>query len=313
MEIDPETALETGPETTSRVSYHQELATVYNRRNSVKPGAVYADMNPVKSPPVLQCGMYAFSPELKNAWTALFRNLHEYLPAPFNTPVTLRFDCGDAALKSTDLLLGHTCGYPFITKLHHTHEPVCVPEFDLAGCNGIHYSSWIIARKSHPGMCLNDFSGSIATCNSRDSNSGMNVFRYEVSRITNGAPFFRQILMSGSHLTSIRNIMQGQADIAAIDAVTWHFVNVQNLTDIPKVRIIGQTVPTPGLPFVKSNRTELDPFSFTRAINACLEDLPVNIRSFLRIKQFSVIDADTYRPVLELEEYARNNHYPELA
>ena len=270
-------------------------------------------MEPDKSLQVLQCGMYAFSPDLRNAWTALFQNLHEYLPTRFSAPVTVGFDCSDEALKSPDVLLGHTCGYPFITKLHHTHEPVCVPEFDLAGCNGIHYSSWIVAGNNHPGLCLNDFSGSIATFNSRDSNSGMNVFRYEVSRITNGASFFRQTLMSGSHLTSIRNIAQGYADIAAIDAVTWHFAKAQNLTDIPKIKIIGQTVPTPGLPFVKSNRTELDPFSFTQAINTCLEDLPVDIRSFLRIKQFSVIDADAYRPVLELEEYARNNHYPELA
>ncbi len=257
--------------------------------------------------------MYAFSPELRDAWTGLFRNLHEYLPAPFNTPVTLRFGCGDAALKSPDLLLGHTCGYPFMTKLYRTHEPVCVAEFDVEGCDGIHYSSWIVARESHPGMCLNDFSGSIATFNSRDSNSGMNVFRYEVSRIANGAPFFRQTLMSGSHLTSIHNLVQGHADIAAIDAVTWHFARQQNRPGIHGTRIIGQTVSTPGLPFVQSNRSELDPFSLTRAINACLEEIPASIRSFLAIKRFSMIESDAYRPVSELEEFARDHHYPELA
>ena len=249
----------------------------------------------------------------QDAWTGLFRNLHEYLPAPFNIPVTLRFDGGDAALKSPDLLLGHTCGYPLITKLYRTHEPVCVAKFDVEGCDGIHYSSWIVARESHPGRCLNDFSGSTATFNNRYSNSGMNVFRYEVSRIANGTPFFRQTLMSGSHLASIHNLVQGHADIAVIDAVTWHFARQQNSSGIPGTRIIGQTVSTPGLPFVQSNRSELDPFSLTRAINACLEEIPASIRSFLAIKRFSMIEADAYWPVSELEEFARDHHYPELA
>ncbi len=243
----------------------------------------------------------------------MFRNLHEYLPAPFNTPVTLRFDCKDAALQSPDLLLGHTCGYPLITKLVRTHKPVCVAQFDVKGCDGIHYSSWIVARESHPGRRLNDFSGSTATFNNRDSNSGMNVLRYEVSRVANGAPFFRQTLISGSHLASIRNLAQGHADIAAIDAVTWHFARQRNRPGIPGTRIIGQTVSTAGLPFVQPKRSELDPSSLTRAMNACLEELPSSIRSFLAIKRFSRIEADAYRPLLELEAFARDHHYPELA
>ncbi len=270
-------------------------------------------MNPVESPPVLQCGMYAFSLELREAWTRLFRNLHQYLPAPFNTPVTLRFDSGDAALRSPDLLLGHTCGYPFMTKLYRTHEPVCVAEFDVEGCDGIHYSSWIIARENHPGRSLNDFSGSTATFNDRDSNSGMNVFRYEVSRVANGAPFFRQTLVSGSHLASIDNLVQGHADIAAIDAVTWHFARRRNQPGIPGTRIIGQTVSTPGLPFVQSKQSGLDPACLIRALNTCLDEIPGNIRSFLAIKRFSMIEAEAWRTVSELEELARDRQYPELA
>ncbi len=269
--------------------------------------------NPVESSPALQCGMYAFSPELREAWSGLFRNLHEYLPAPFNTPATLRFDGGDAALQSPDLLLGHTCGYPFMTKLVHTHKPVCVAEFDVDGCDGIHYSSWIIARQNHPGRRLSDFSGSTATFNDRDSNSGMNVFRYEISRIASGAPFFRQTRMSGSHLASIDNLIQGHADIAAIDAVTWHFARRRNQPGIPGVRIIGQTVSTPGLPFVQPKRSELNPARLTRALNTCLEELPDNIRSFLAIKRFSTVEADAYRTIPELEAFARDHHYPELA
>ena len=257
--------------------------------------------------------MYAFSAELKDAWSVLFRNLHEYLPAPFNTPVTLQFDCKDATLQSPDLLLGHTCGYPFITKLYRTHEPVCVAQFDVPGCDGIHYLSWIIAREGHSGRRLSDFSGSTATFNSRDSNSGMNMFRYEISRVANGAPFFKQTLKSGSHLASIDNLIQGHADIAAIDAVTWHFARQRNRCTIPGTRIIGRTISTPGLPFIQSNRSELDPTSLTRAINACLEKMPGSVRSFLAIKRFSMVAASAWRPVFELEEFAKSHHYPELA
>ncbi len=270
-------------------------------------------MNPVEPPPVLQCGMYAFSSKLREAWAGLFRNLHEYLPAPFNTPATLRFDSKDAALQSPDLLLGHTCGYPLMTKLSRTHDPVCVAEFDIDGCDGIHYSSWIIARENHPGRHLADFFGSIATFNNHDSNSGMNVFRYEISRIANGAPFFRQTLISGSHLTSIENLLQGYADIAAIDAVTWHFARPQNQPTIPGTRMIGQTVSTAGLPFVQPKQSELDPVCLTDAMNACLERLPGNIRSFLAIKRFSMVKADAWQSIPELEAFARDHQYPQLA
>ncbi len=243
----------------------------------------------------------------------MFCNLHEYLPAPFNTPVTLRFDSEDAALDSPDLLLGHTCGYPLMTKLAGACNPVCVAEFDVDGCDGVYYSSWLIAREKHPGRRLNDFFGSTATFNDRDSNSGMNVFRYEVSRLANGAPFFRQTLCSGSHLASIDNLVQGHADIAAIDAVTWHFARLQNPRGIPATRIIGQTISTAGLPFIQPKQSELDPASLTQAMNACLEELPDNIRFFLAIKRFSTVAADAWQSILELEAFARAHHYPELA
>lgn len=257
--------------------------------------------------------MYAFTPRLREAWTTLFQNLHKHLPAPFNTPASIAFDDSEDALLSPDLLLGHTCGYPFVTKLHRTHALVCVPEFDIEGCSGIHSSSWIVADSSHPGETLNDFLNSTATFNNRNSNSGMNVFRYEVSKIANGAPFFRQTLLSGSHLTSIQNIAQGHADIATIDAVTWHFAEVQNLFEMSKLKIIGQTTRTPALPFVKPDSIELDQSTLTQAVNSCLQALPQDIRSFLRIRRFSVVNAAGYESVRRLEEHAIDNHYPELA
>ena len=256
--------------------------------------------------------MYAFTSDLQEAWNALFEPLHHFLPSPYDQPLTLIFEDQDAYFLEPEFLIGHTCGYPFVKKWHTTHDLVCIPIFDIAGCRGRDYSSWIIARHDHQGEKLEDFKGSVATMNNPDSNSGMNVFRYEISKICGGKNFFSDVVISHSHLTSIAHVLERKADIAAIDAVTWHFAKHQGELNLDEIKIIGQTVETPGLPLVKPKSCSLDSKTITQALNTSLGQQSEELRGFLKISEFREVNSDDYTFILDLENQAINNQLPEL-
>ena len=57
-------------------------------------------------------------------------------------------------------------------------------------------------------------------CNSPDSQSGYNVLLKMVAPLSRDGRFFSAVAFSGSHRQSLREL-QREADIAAIDCVTW--------------------------------------------------------------------------------------------
>ncbi len=85
--------------------------------------------------------MYAFSDELRAAWQNLFTHFIDALDTPAPIAPRLVFDSSDAVLRNPGLLLGHTCGYPLMTRYVGLLEPVAAPVFDADGCDGLLYSS----------------------------------------------------------------------------------------------------------------------------------------------------------------------------
>ena len=260
----------------------------------------------------ISCGMYAFTSAMQDAWTVIFKNLHHHLPHPFNRPFILEFDTTSLDSLHENLFLGHTCGYPYVTKWYKTHAPVCVPEFDVPGCDGIHYSSVFVTRTDSEKSNLGEFNDSIAAINTRDSNSGMNVLRYEIAKYAHGKPYFTAVLISGSHLESMNMVIHGKADIAAIDSVTFHFAAEQGLVDVSKLKIIGQSRRTTGLPFIISRKLDFDREIIVNAMNTCLNNIPDTQKSFLKIRHFSRIEGNDYESIKSLESESGNLDYPEL-
>ena len=256
--------------------------------------------------------MYAFTPSLISAWQQLFQHLHAHIFEYAGTPFEIQFEDSSEKLTHSNLLIGHTCGYPYVSRWHQNHDTVCVPEFDIDGCQGAFYSSWIISQAHNNKSRLADFKDTVAAINNPDSNSGMNVLRYEISKVAHGNRFFSRIIMSDSHLNSMNKIITGEAEIAAIDAVTWDFAKRENLYDFSKIKIIQQTIKTPGLPFIKLKDCEIDPTLITDSLNRCLDELSEDSRAFLKIKKFTPMNETDYQPILDIEKSAAENNYPEL-
>ncbi len=264
---------------------------------------------------IISCGMYAFTEPLRRAWQALMEPLPGFLDASDgaeNLRAEVVFDCSDETYLSPNLLIGHTCGYPYLQHWQATHEPVAVPVFDIPGCDGTDYRSWFICRADDERDSLAEFSQGIVALNHADSNSGMNVLRFELRNLSPGRTFFRRVLPSGSHTESMRLVARGEADIAAIDAVSFHHVAEVEPALAGGVRIFSRSVTTTGLPFIRPRESEFGTARILQALNEALSSLPAPARDTLRLTSFSVVEVSAYERTLQLEHEAVLAGYPVL-
>jgi ABC-type phosphate/phosphonate transport system substrate-binding protein len=148
-----------------------------------------------------------------------------------------------------DLILGQTCGLPYITKLCDSVELVGTPDYDVEGCPPGFYHSTLVASSADPRTQLSEFPGCTLAINGKDSQSGYGAIMLASAPYARGGRFFQRAIHSGSHETSMRLVASGLADIAAIDSVTWRMSRRFD-SHSSGLKAIGTTEPVPGLPFI---------------------------------------------------------------
>jgi ABC-type phosphate/phosphonate transport system substrate-binding protein len=226
----------------------------------------------------------------------------------------LVFDTGESVLRDSGLFIGHTCGYPLMKHLQDAVTPFCVPVFDVSGVEGNLYSSRFIVATDSAINSLAECGGRIAAINSRDSNSGMNVLRHAIAKLNPATPFFASTVNSGGHLQSLTAVAEKRADVAAIDCVSFQFIEDQLPELTARVRSIGDSVKTCGLPLVMSNAKlpSTDTQQILVALNRALNQVNPLIREQLHLSHFASVSFADYQGILEVESLARNAGYPEL-
>lgn len=272
-------------------------------------------MRPSESLPFNTCGMYAFTDELQQAWRVLFEQFVYLTKDTYSLDPGLLFETDESTLRNNNLFIGHTCGYPLMKNLKDVLTPVCLPIFDLAGCDGKSYSSFFITRSDSDIRSLRDCHQRVVAFNARDSNSGMNLLRHAIAPLSHGKPYFSSLIESGSHKNSLIEVGEGRADIAAIDSVSFALIADAwpKLTD--KVRVFGYSAKTCGLPLVmpKSRLENIDPDSITANLNSALQKLPQGLRQRLHLEKFSNVELNEYQGILDMEQFALDLGYAELA
>jgi len=261
------------------------------------------------------CGMYAFTDDLRDAWQQLFGHFFHLVNPTFELDRLLKFETGQAVLNDPSLWFGQTCGYPLITSLRDTLTPISVPIFDVDGCVHTSYSSLLIVSEDSEIKTLEDCQGLRAVINTSDSNSGMNVLRHAVAAFNQQGTFFSGIRISGSHLQSLTEVANQRADIAAIDCVSYRFIEDAWPDLAARVRSIGFSAQTCGLPFVmpKSSAGNNNFEGITGSLNHALSMLDDNYRNDLHLKGFEQVDIGEYQGILDLEISAQEAGYPVLA
>ncbi|RFU44798.1 phosphate/phosphite/phosphonate ABC transporter substrate-binding protein [Paraburkholderia sp. DHOC27] len=255
--------------------------------------------------------MYNVTPTLAADWRAWLGDVLRAVD-----PQTQIVEPGDdlhALWRRSDLLISQTCGYPLVTALSQQVQLIATPHFDAPGCSGANYSSALVTHADAPFETLAACRGARAAYNQDDSNSGMNVFRHAVAPLAREGRFFGATLRTGSHLGSLRAVAQHQADVAAIDCVTYAFVCDALPELAQQVRVLGWTAASPGLPLIAARDV---PQAKVEALRATLHDSlkqDPQRAARLRLSGFSVLSLSDYARITQLENEARALGYPTLA
>jgi ABC-type phosphate/phosphonate transport system substrate-binding protein len=259
-------------------------------------------------------GMYAFTDAQQSAWRQLFDRFIA-LYGSGAVPITLNFDHDPAKLLEPGLWFGHTCGYPLMTRLKDHLEPFCVPLFDVPGVNGKLYCSHIIVAAGSDIESIDDSRGRVAAMNNPDSNSGMNVLRHAVAGQADSGQFFERVVTTGGHLYSLQAVAGGVADIAAIDCVSYQLIEDNEPQLCKGLRILGNSVKTCGLPLVMPHALarDTDFAELTGRLNQALVSCDAGVRGTLHLTGFEPVQINEYQGILEVERYAVERGYPELA
>ncbi len=149
----------------------------------------------------------------------------------------------------THLVLGQTCGLPYITRLHEKVVLVGTPDYGVAGCPPGFYHSTLVVRSDDARDRLAQFLGATLALNGTDSQSGYGAMLRAAAPYAQGGQFFGRALVTGSHGAAMQAVALAAADIAAIDSVTWRMSQGVD----PRangLRALATTEPTPGLPFI---------------------------------------------------------------
>lgn len=219
------------------------------------------------------------------------------------------------AWTDPDLLLSQTCGYPLTHALANKVRLVGTPHYDAEGCDGPRYCSQLIVKRDSSHQNLEGLRGHRAVFNGSDSQSGMNTFRHAVAQLDTEGAFFSDVIVSGSHLASVKAVAEGKADIASIDAVCWALVCREIPELAAQVRPLARTASAPGLPLITSRR-------FSDAEHALISEAVAEVlsapetqqsRERLGIHGFSKLSSDDYAVILKMEAEAAERGYPVLA
>ncbi len=155
------------------------------------------------------------------------------------------------AWEAPDLVLSQTCGYPFRARLQGRVTYVGTPDYGVEGCPPGHYNSVFVVRRDDPRQSLADFDGAAFAYNEALSQSGWAAPQTHAARLGLRLP---PVLQTGGHMGSAAAVAAGQADIAAIDAVTHALIQANPVAQA--LRLIARTDPTPGLPMIAAPGAE---------------------------------------------------------
>lgn len=260
--------------------------------------------------------MYDFV-EIRSAtndlWHALQNNLITL--GLRDVPVSLvRPDDLQAFWSNTDLLIGQTCGYPFKTGVCGNARYVATPCYHTRFSKGPAHKSLIVVHQHSHIDSISDARGKICAINMADSNTGMNLLRLEIAKLQPASPFFSRVYETQAHRKSMQAVADGEADIAAIDCITFALVEQIDPSMTKTLKILAETEETPSLPFITSAETDERTLSALReALHMIIMDpRQQNNLKILMIEDIVVLPEQRYDRIIDIEKQSIALGYPKL-
>ena len=212
------------------------------------------------------------------------------------------------------LLLSQACGYPLTHALAGRVQLVGAFAYAAPGCEGVYYRSQLVCRDADAGQALQAFRSRVVAYNSEDSQSGYNSLRALVAPWARDGRFFAGTIASGSHRGSAELVRSGQADLAAVDCVSWALLARDRPEAVRGLQICGQTASAPGLPLVTSIHTPAAVLQTLRqALHLVMADGRwAEARAALLIQDFAELPLSAYELIPRMARNAMDAGYPRL-
>ena len=202
---------------------------------------------------------------------------------------------------SPHLLLAQTCGYPLMTELQGKVQVVGRPVYQLPHSADGSHCSLMVAREDDPRQELVEFRGSHGLLNSRDSNSGMNLFRHALAPLQQNGVFFADVTLTGGHRNSLAAIKAGDGDLAAIDSVTFDYLARDRSEEVAGLKVIARTAEGPCLPHI--TRLGADADVIRAGMNQALIELP-DVAHVLAVSKVLPASVEDYQVLLDYQQQA---------
>ncbi len=204
------------------------------------------------------------------------------------------------------LVLGQTCGLPFVTRLRGKVRLLATPCYSATGCEGPRYSSMIVVARNSGYRQLADLRGARAAYNGPHSQSGYAALRATLAPLADGQPFFAKTIETGSHRASLRALAEDLADICAVDALCWALATRHDTAITCRLRVIGQTAMTPGLPLICAiSRNDSEVAAIREALaEAIAEGLDPATRTALMLDGLEILPEHDYDAISAMGDAA---------
>ncbi|WP_339712336.1 PhnD/SsuA/transferrin family substrate-binding protein [uncultured Sneathiella sp.] len=181
--------------------------------------------------------------------------------------------------RSPELLIAQTCGLPYVEQLSTEVSLIGTPAYDIDCGAGSYFSVVAVHNDSNIETCA-DLNGATFGYNDPLSQSGAAAFfsHLHTSGISvNKIGGFERVM---SHRNAIRQLSERKVDVIAIDAVSWELAKRYE-RNVAALRVIGQTTPTPGLPYITSYRPKTEVDRIHHAVIEAIASLPSSKREAL--------------------------------
>jgi len=287
--------------------------------------------NPVTTPtgPIAAYTMYGgppVRPAVGEWWAGIAGRLTDAGLA--DVPAEPTFTLGEREQWThPNLLLAQTCGFPMMKGVTGPVRLVCTPVYDVPYADGVNYCSLVIVAKESEATSLNDLRGKRAAITKPTSHSGYNALRRlvadyvaqweaemggDIPDLAGGRRFFSSVIETGNHLNSVKAVAAGDADVAAIDCVSFHFIKTLAPDAMDQVKILTTTPQAPGLPLITAGwRSDEEVAVLRSAVMDTVGDPALKeALATLRISGFQVLKRDAYVRTLEMEREAEDRNYP---
>ena len=213
--------------------------------------------------------------------------------------------------RRPELLVSQTCGYPYAAALRPSVTTFGTFAYEIPeGQRPGFYRSVIVARESDHRVGavlatdnLRAFNGATVAINATDSLSGC--VSLGAALVNGGVTQVSNVVVSGSHANTLTVLQRGEADIAAIDAVSFALLGDVRPAALDGITIIERGPTIPCLPLITGSSAPIS--ILQRALVSALMNLrersPDVLRA-LRIVNAVFLQEDDYTNTLALGDMA---------